>query len=219
VPSVANAKTPTLLRVLGSELQMLLIVDHRDSFTWNLVHILGAAGARVQVVDSEAATPASVRVLRPHGLVLSPGPGHPSAAASSATLVRALAGELPILGVCLGHQVICAAWGARVVHAERIYHGRTSALRHDGSALFAGVPTPFRAARYHSLAVARDSLPAELVASAWAEQGELMAVRHATHPLWSVQFHPESFLTEHGGVIAHNFVERAARFAAGRENG
>jgi anthranilate synthase component 2 len=194
---------------------MLLIIDHRDSFTWNLVHALGAAGAQVQVVDSEAATPASVRALRPRGLVLSPGPGHPSAAAGSMALVKTLAGELPILGVCLGHQVICAAWGARVVHAPDVFHGRTSALRHDGSALFAGLPSPFRAARYHSLAVAPDSLPAQLAATAWAENGELMGARHATLPLWSVQFHPESFLTEHGAVIVGNFVELVARFAAG----
>lgn len=196
---------------------MLLIIDHRDSFTWNLVHALGAAGAEVQVIDSEAATLASVRALRPLGLVLSPGPGHPDAAAGSIALVRTLAGELPILGVCLGHQVICAAWGARVLHAPHVFHGRTSALRHDGSALFAGVPSPFRAARYHSLAVAPESLPAELAATAWAESGELMGVRHVALPLWSVQFHPESFLTDHGASIMRNFVELVARFAAGAE--
>jgi len=196
---------------------MLLIVDHRDSFTWNLVHALGAAGAQVQVVDSEVATPASVRALQPRGLVLSPGPGHPSAAASSMALVRTLAGELPILGVCLGHQVICAAWGARVVHAPQVFHGRTSTLHHDGSALFAGLPASFRAARYHSLAVAPDSLPAELAPTAWAESGELMGVRHVALPLWAVQFHPESFLTEHGGAIVRNFVACVTRFAAGVE--
>jgi anthranilate synthase component 2 len=194
---------------------MLLIIDHRDSFTWNLVHALGAAGSQVQVLDSEAATLASVRALRPSGLVLSPGPGHPSAAVGSMALVKTLAGELPILGVCLGHQVICAAWGARVVHAPNVFHGRTSALRHDGSALFAGLPSPFRAARYHSLAVAPDSLPAPLAATAWADSGELMGVRHITLPLWSVQFHPESFLTEHGAAIVRNFVELVTRFAAG----
>jgi anthranilate synthase/aminodeoxychorismate synthase-like glutamine amidotransferase len=197
---------------------MLLIIDHRDSFTWNLVHALGMVGAQVQVVDSESVTPASVRALRPAGLVLSPGPGHPSAALRSIAAVRALAGELPILGVCLGHQVICAAWGARVAHAASVFHGRTSSVRHDGSALFAGLPTPFRAARYHSLAVVPESLPAELVATAWAETGELMAVRHATLPLWSVQFHPESFLTEHGGAIVRNFVAHTARFAVALEN-
>lgn len=196
---------------------MLLIIDHRDSFTWNLLHALGAAGARVEVLASEAATLDAVRARRPAGLVLSPGPGHPSAATNSIALVRALTGALPILGVCLGHQVICAAWGARVVHAPQPCHGRTSALRHDGSGLFVGLPTPFRAARYHSLAVAPDSLPPELAATAWADSGELMGARHVAHPLWGLQFHPESFLTELGGAMLRNFVERVTRFAAGGE--
>lgn len=186
---------------------MLLIVDHRDSFTWNLVHALAAAGPTVQVVDAASATLASVRARKPRALILSPGPGHPREAQVTLGLVRALAGELPILGVCLGHQVICAAWGARIVHARNVCHGRISWVTHDGSALFAGIPSPFRAARYHSLAVEPGSLPRELVATAWADSGELMAVQHAVLPLWSVQFHPESFLTEHGERLVQNFVD------------
>jgi anthranilate synthase component 2 len=189
---------------------MLLVVDHRDSFTWNLVHALGRAGAAVQVVDSEALTPALVRTLRPSGLVLSPGPGHPRDAVASLALVRALAGELPIFGVCLGHQVICSAFGARVGLAPRVCHGRASWVHHDGKGLFAGLPSPLLAARYHSLVVEPKSLPPALLGAAWADGGELMAVRHASQPLWSVQFHPESFLTEHGQALVQNFVARLA---------
>jgi anthranilate synthase/aminodeoxychorismate synthase-like glutamine amidotransferase len=196
---------------------MLLIVDHRDSFTWNLVHALAAAGPTVQVVDAAAASLEFVRACKPRGLILSPGPGHPREAQATVGLVRALAGELPILGVCLGHQVICAAWGAQIVHARHVCHGRVSWVTHDGSALFADIPSPFRAARYHSLAVEPASLPHELVATAWADSGELMAVQHAALPLWSVQFHPESFLTEHGARLVRNFVHSLGPIRQQRE--
>ena len=158
---------------------MLLIVDHRDSFTWNLVHTLTGAGTSVRVIDGEHVTAEAVRALSPRGLVFSPGPGHPSEARASLALLERLAGELPILGVCLGHQLICTAWGARVVHAPHVFHGRTSWVRHDGSALFSGLPSPFRAARYHSLAVDAGSLPAELEATAFA-------VAHAGRPTVNV---------------------------------
>ena len=188
---------------------MLLLVDHRDSFTWNLVHALAGAGWETVVVDSAAVTPASIRALRPRALVLSPGPGHPCAARSTLALVTALGGELPILGVCLGHQVICAAWGARIVQARQVCHGRVSWVSHNESGLFSGIPSPFRGARYHSLAVDAETLPPDLVATAWADSGELMAVEHRTLPLWSVQFHPESFLTEHGQRLVQNFTNLA----------
>jgi anthranilate synthase/aminodeoxychorismate synthase-like glutamine amidotransferase len=190
---------------------MLLVIDHRDSFTWNLVHVLGCWGESVEVVQSDEMTAESVRSRGPRALVLSAGPGHPEEAQQSLALVRALWPELPILGVCLGHQILCSAFGARVTHASEVRHGRVSMVHHDGSELFAGLPSPLRAARYHSLVVDAASLPECLVASAFADTGELMAVRHRTLPLYSVQFHPESFLTEHGKQIAQAFVQRVVQ--------
>jgi anthranilate synthase/aminodeoxychorismate synthase-like glutamine amidotransferase len=190
---------------------MLLVIDHHDSFTWNLVHALGRALSRaheVLVCQSDTLSVEMVRALAPVGVVLSPGPGRPEEARTSLEIVRKLAGELPMLGVCLGHQVLCAAYAAKVRHAPTVYHGRVSAIHHDGQALFANVPSPFRAARYHSLVVDPNTLPGELVASAFADSGELMAVRHRSLPLWSLQFHPESFLTEHGQRIVQTFVDQ-----------
>jgi anthranilate synthase/aminodeoxychorismate synthase-like glutamine amidotransferase len=188
---------------------MLLVVDHRDSFTWNLVHALGVWGEPVEVLQSEEITTESVRSLRPSGVLLSAGPGRPEAALPTISLVKALAGELPMLGICLGHQILCHAFGARIVHAPEVRHGRVSAIHHDGSGLFMGLPSPLPAARYHSLVVDGASLPACLVANAYAETGELMGVRHREWPLWSVQFHPESFLTPHGRQLTHAFVQLA----------
>jgi anthranilate synthase/aminodeoxychorismate synthase-like glutamine amidotransferase len=149
--------------------------------------------------------------LAPAGVVLSPGPGRPEDAGVSLALVRRIAGQVPLFGVCLGHQVICAAYGARVVHAERLMHGRTSRVRHDGQGLFAGLPNPLEVARYHSLVVEASSLPDELIASAFSEAGELMAVRHREHDVCAVQFHPESFMTEQGAALVERWTSKLPR--------
>lgn len=187
---------------------MLLVVDNHDSFTWNLVHALGRFASDVHVVQSDEVTVAGLGGLSPRGIVLAPGPGRPEQAGVALELVRTLGVHTPMLGVCLGHQVVCAAFGARVVHAPRLMHGRSSWVRHDGAGLFEGLPSPLSVARYHSLIVDPESLPASLIASAYTEQGELMAVRHASLPIESVQFHPESFMTEHGLLLVRRFVER-----------
>lgn len=189
---------------------MLLVIDHHDSFTWNLVHALAMANGQpeqVLVRESDDLTVAQVRELAPDAIVLSPGPGRPEDARLSLEIVRQLAGIIPMLGVCLGHQVICTAFGAQVGHAPQVFHGRVSLIHHDGEPPFRGIPSPFRGARYHSLVVDRESLPDELVPCATAESGELMAVRHRELPLWSVQFHPESFLTDHGQKMVQGFVD------------
>lgn len=189
---------------------MLLVVDNHDSFTWNLVHALARYADDVSVVQCDEVTIEDVRSVAPRAIVLTPGPGRPEQAGIGVALVRALAGELPLLGVCLGHQIICAAYGARVVHAPRLMHGRTSSITHDGRGLFEDLPSPLEVARYHSLLVDADSLPPALRATAFSEQGELMAVRHTSLPIESVQFHPESFMTEHGLRMIARFVERLA---------
>lgn len=182
---------------------MLLVIDNHDSFTWNLVHMLAHFASDLQVVQGDAIDVASVVALAPRGVVLSPGPGRPEAGIGMA-LIDALA--VPLLGVCLGHQMICAAFGASVGHAPRLMHGRTSALEHDGRGLFSGLPARFAVARYHSLIVDAATLPDELEPSAFSEQRELMAVRHRTRPIEGLQFHPESFLTEHGAAMIGRFV-------------
>jgi anthranilate synthase/aminodeoxychorismate synthase-like glutamine amidotransferase len=187
---------------------VLLVIDHRDSFTWNLVHALERWTRPVEVVDSGEMTPEKVRAWRPRGLVLSPGPGKPEDALTTRTLVAALAREFPMLGVCLGHQILCSCFGARVAHAPSVFHGRVSRIHHCGEGLFADLPNPIAVARYHSLLVDEATLPEEFLASAWAETGELMAVAHRSLPLFGVQFHPESFLTEHGAELLRAFVAR-----------
>lgn len=189
---------------------MLLVVDNHDSFTWNLVHLLGRFAADVQVVQSDEITLDEVVRLGPRGIVLAPGPGRPEQVGVSLQIVRTLGPTVPLLGVCLGHQVICAALGARVVHAPRLMHGRTSQVRHDGCGLFVGVPSPIEVARYHSLLVDVSSLPDVLVPTAFTDEGELMAVRHARYPIEGIQFHPESYLTACGEAIARHFVGRLA---------
>jgi anthranilate synthase/aminodeoxychorismate synthase-like glutamine amidotransferase len=192
---------------------MLLVVDNHDSFTWNLVHLLGRFAADVQVVQSDAVTLDEVVRLRPRGIVLAPGPGRPEQVGVAMQIVRTLGPTVPLLGVCLGHQVICAALGARVVHAARLMHGRTSLVRHDGQGVFDGVPSPIEVARYHSLLVDVSSLPDVLVPTAFTDEGELMAVRHTVHPIEGIQFHPESYLTACGAAIAGHFVGRLAQAA------
>lgn len=190
---------------------MLLVVDNHDSFTWNLVHAFARFASDVQVVQSDAVTLADVQRAAPRAIVLSPGPGRPERAGIGLALVRAFAASVPLFGVCLGHQIICAAWGARVVHAPRLMHGRTSQVRHDGRGVFTALPSPLSVARYNSLIVERASLPAELAPTAFAETGELMAVRHTSLHVESVQFHPESFLTECGLAMVERFVTQLGK--------
>ncbi len=188
---------------------MVLIIDNYDSFTYNLVQYLGELGAEVEVYRNDRITVAEVRELAPSHLVISPGPCTPREAGISVEAVRELAGTLPILGVCLGHQSIGEAFGGRVVPAKTLMHGKTSMIHHDGKGLFVGLPNPFEATRYHSLAVARDTLPGELEVTAWTGDGEIMGLRHRTRAVEGVQFHPESILTQEGKQLLHNFLDMA----------
>jgi anthranilate synthase component 2 len=189
---------------------MLLMIDNYDSFTWNLVQYLGELGADVKVVRNDAITLAGVAALAPSHIVISPGPCSPSEAGISVPLVREFGGKAPILGVCLGHQAIGQAFGGRIVHARTLMHGKTSPIEHTGKGVFARLPSPFTATRYHSLAIERAGLPDCLEVTAWTADGEIMGVRHRELPVEGVQFHPESFLTEHGHALLKNFLQREA---------
>ena len=185
---------------------MLLMLDNYDSFTWNLVQYLGELGAAVKVVRNDAITLDGIEALAPSHIVISPGPCTPNEAGVSVPLVRRFAGRIPILGVCLGHQAIGQAFGARVIRAQRVMHGKLSSIVHDQRGVFADVPSPFNATRYHSLAIERASLPPALDVTATADDGEIMAVRHRELPVEGVQFHPEAILTEHGRKVLGNFL-------------
>ena len=186
---------------------MLLLIDNYDSFTWNLVHLLGELGAQVTVRRNDALSVPEALAMAPSGLVLSPGPCDPDRAGICLDLARAAAeAGLPLLGVCLGHQTLGQAMGGRVVAAPRIMHGKTDAVRHDGSGLFAGLPSPFQATRYHSLVVERQSLPACLRVTAETEDGAIMGLAHRALPLHGVQFHPESIASEHGRQMLAGFL-------------
>ncbi len=185
---------------------MLLMIDNYDSFTWNLVQYLGELGADVHVYRNDAITLSEIAAWEPERIVISPGPCTPNEAGISVPLVREFAGRIPILGVCLGHQAIGQAFGGRIVRAQRVMHGKLSSITHDGRGVFTGLPSPFAATRYHSLAIERASLPAELEVTASADDGEIMGVRHRTLPVEGVQFHPESILTEHGHKLLANFL-------------
>jgi anthranilate synthase/aminodeoxychorismate synthase-like glutamine amidotransferase len=184
---------------------VILLLDNQDSFVWNLALALQELGAEVDVVRSDQVTVADLERTAPRALVLSPGPGRPEQAGISIAAIRALSPRVPILGVCLGHQAIGAAFGA-VVRRTAPVHGRTSPVWHDGSALFAGLANPFAACRYHSLAVDGDALPPALVPAATSDDGVLMALRHRERPVFGVQFHPESFLTGAGPALLRNFL-------------
>ena len=186
---------------------MLLMLDNYDSFTWNLVRYLGELGAAVKVVRNDAVSLDEIESMHPEGIVISPGPCTPSEAGISVPLVRRFAGRVPILGVCLGHQAIGQAFGARVIRAQRVMHGKLSSIVHDQRGVFAGIPSPFNATRYHSLAIERASLPEVLDVTATADDGEIMAIRHRELPVEGVQFHPEAILTEHGRKVLENFLE------------
>ncbi|MBE0612193.1 MAG: aminodeoxychorismate/anthranilate synthase component II [Burkholderiales bacterium] len=185
---------------------MLLMIDNYDSFTYNLVQYFGELGEEVKVVRNDAIDLAAVAELAPARIVISPGPCTPRQAGISVALVRAFAGKLPILGVCLGHQAIGEAFGGNVVHAGRVMHGKTCDIRHAAKGVFAGLPSPFRATRYHSLAIERTSLPDCLEVTAESDDGEIMGVKHRQYALEGVQFHPESILTEHGHALLKNFL-------------
>ena len=185
---------------------MLLMIDNYDSFTYNLVQYLGELGQDVKVVRNDELTAEAVERLSPERIVLSPGPCTPNEAGISLELIRRCAGRVPILGVCLGHQAIGQAFGGRIVHAKTLMHGKVSEIRHEGRGVFRELPTPFRATRYHSLAIERASCPAELEITAWTDDGEIMGVRHRSLPVEGVQFHPESILTEHGHALLANFL-------------
>jgi anthranilate synthase/aminodeoxychorismate synthase-like glutamine amidotransferase len=190
---------------------MLLVVDNYDSFTYNLVQYLGELGEEVRVFRNDAITVEEVAAMRPQRIVISPGPCTPNEAGISVPLIRQLAGRIPILGVCLGHQSIGAALGGRIVRAERIMHGKTSPILHDERTIFAGLPNPFDATRYHSLLIERATLPECLEISAWTAEGEIMGVRHREVLLEGIQFHPESILTLEGKHLLRNFLAAAAR--------
>jgi len=189
----------------------VLMVDNYDSFTWNLVQYLGELGADVQVVRNDKIDVAGLRAARPDGLVLSPGPCTPDEAGCTLAAIRELQGVLPILGVCLGHQAIGQAFGGKVIRNARIVHGKASPVHHRGAGLYAGLPEPFQAGRYHSLVVERDTLPACLEVTSWTAEGEIMGLRHATLEVEGVQFHPESILTEAGKPLLANWLARLPR--------
>ena len=190
---------------------MILVLDNYDSFTYNLVQYLGELGAEPMVRRNDQMTVDDVESLRPHAIVISPGPGRPADAGITVPLIQRWGSSIPMLGVCLGHQAIAEAYGGRVVTAPRLMHGKTSSILHDGKALFRGVPSPLQVMRYHSLIVERESLPASLEVIAWSEDdnSEIHAVRHLEHPVWGVQFHPESVMTDHGRDLLKNFLSLA----------
>ena len=185
----------------------ILMIDNYDSFTYNLVQYLGELGAELEVRRNDAIDVAGVRAMAPQAIVISPGPCTPKEAVVSVTLLREMAGEVPILGVCLGHQCVGEAFGATVVRAGQVMHGKVSHIRHDGHGVFSGIPDDFVATRYHSLAIERATLPACLTVTAQAEDGEIMGVRHTSLAVEGVQFHPEAMLTEHGHRLLENFLK------------
>ncbi len=188
---------------------MILVIDNYDSFTYNLVHYLNELGAQTHVVRNDALTVEQALGQKPEAVLLSPGPCDPDQAGICLPLLKHAPDDLAILGVCLGHQAIGQAFGGDVVRAKALMHGKTSQIHHDGKGLFAGLPNPFTATRYHSLAVERSTLPADLVVTAWTEDGEIMGLQHKTRPIYGVQFHPESIATEGGHQLLANFLDMA----------
>jgi anthranilate synthase component 2 len=186
---------------------MLLILDNYDSFTYNLVQYFGELGAEMKIFRNDVITVEEVKALKPERVCISPGPCTPNEAGVSVPLIKEFAGRIPILGVCLGHQSIGQAFGGRIVRAKELMHGKTSMIHHLDVGVFKGLPNPFRATRYHSLVIERESLPECLEITAWTDDGEIMGVRHKTLAVEGVQFHPESILTEHGHAMLANFLK------------
>ena len=187
---------------------MLLMIDNYDSFTYNLVQYFGELGEEVKVVRNDELSVDDVAALKPERIVLSPGPCTPNEAGISLAVIDRFKGRVPLLGVCLGHQAIGQAFGGKVVHAKTLMHGKVSRIHHEGRGVFNGLPTPYEATRYHSLAIERETCPPELEVTAWTDDGEIMGVRHRTLPVEGVQFHPESILTQHGHDLLRNFLTR-----------
>jgi anthranilate synthase/aminodeoxychorismate synthase-like glutamine amidotransferase len=185
----------------------LLLIDNYDSFTYNLYQYLCELGASVEVRRNDKLTVDDVAAFQPDGIVLSPGPGRPQDAGICIEVIERFAGKVPLLGVCLGHQAIAAAFGANIVSAPELLHGKTSMIHHDGAGLYRGLPSPFRAVRYHSLVSDRDTLPPELMIDAETSDGTIMGLRHREIPLYGVQFHPESILTDGGKKLLQNFLD------------
>lgn len=201
---------------------MILMIDNYDSFTYNLVQYLGELGAEVRTFRNDRVTPADIEAMTPAGIVISPGPCTPDQAGVSLEVVRRFAGQVPLLGVCLGHQSIGQAFGGRVARARQVMHGKTSPIHHSGEGVFAGLPSPFEATRYHSLVVARDGLPDVLEVTAWTQTtdgsvDEIMGFRHRELDVEGVQFHPESILSRHGHDLLRNFLARAGLGAPVKE--
>ena len=189
----------------------VLVIDNYDSFTYNLVQYLGELGANVETIRNDAITPQEIfarsAALKPDRIVISPGPCSPAEAGISVALIQAAMGKIPLLGVCLGHQAIGAALGGKIIRAKTLMHGKTSEVEHTGRGVFKGLPSPMTVTRYHSLAIERDTLPAELMITAWTQDGEIMGIQHKTYALHGVQFHPESILSEHGHAMLKNFLQ------------
>lgn len=187
--------------------KQILVIDNYDSFTWNLVHYLEEIGAQTQVIRNDEVTVAQALALKPDGIVLSPGPCTPNEAGICVEIVRQAPDDLPILGVCLGHQSIGAAEGGEIITAQEIRHGKISQIQHKSGPLFKGLPATFDVVRYHSLSIQAEDLPDTLIADAFTSDGEIMAVRHTSRPVYGVQFHPESILTEHGHALLKNWLD------------
>jgi anthranilate synthase component II len=185
---------------------MILMIDNYDSFTYNLVQYFGELGCDMKVVRNDEVTLDDIAAMNPEKIVISPGPCSPNEAGISLGTIERFKGKLPILGVCLGHQAIGQAFGGKVIHAQQLMHGKVSPITHTNVGVFAGLPSPFIATRYHSLAIERETCPSELEVTAWTADGEIMGVRHKTLPIEGVQFHPESILTEHGHALLKNFL-------------
>jgi len=186
---------------------MILVIDNYDSFTYNIVQYLGELGAKIEVVRNDEITVGQILEKKPDHILISPGPCSPKEAGISVAVIQQLAGKIPILGVCLGHQSIGYAFGGEVVRAKNLMHGKTSMIQHDGLGVFKGLPNPFKATRYHSLVVKKETLPLELIITAESEDGEIMGLRHQSLQVEGVQFHPESILTESGKPLLLNFIK------------
>lgn len=182
------------------------MIDNYDSFTYNLVQYFGELGADLKVYRNDAIDIAKIKELKPERIIISPGPGRPEVAGVSVEIIKQLAGQIPILGVCLGHQCIGYAYGAKIIRAARLMHGKTSMIKHNNTDIFKGIENPFEATRYHSLVIDKETKPECLNVTAWSEDGEIMGVAHKQLPLWGVQFHPESILTTSGKSILKNFL-------------